>query len=65
MDIVVFSPDVELCEDFCLCQAVDDIRRERQWITVLDSDGVKLLIVLHEAEFSILLFDEKDRGYHR
>lgn len=63
-DIVVPSLDVELGEDLSLCQAVDNIGGEREWVTVLDCDYIKLSVVLHEAELPIFLFDEKDWEYH-
>lgn len=61
VDVVVSPPDIKLHEDFRLCQAVDDVEGERQRVTILDCNGVELLVILYETELSILLLDEEDQ----
>lgn len=65
LDVIVSSPDIEFSEDFGLCQSIDNIRGEQKWITVFDCNRIELSVILHEAKFSILLFDEEDWKYHR
>lgn len=59
MDIVVSSPDVELCEDLGLRETVDDVGGEWERVTIFDCDRVELSVVLYEVKLSVLLFDKK------
>ena len=38
------------------------ITSERQWIAVLDCDGIQLPVVLYWSQAAVFLFDEEEQG---
>ena len=62
VDIVVSPSDIKLGEVFCILEFIDEVRDERERIGVLDGMLIQVVIILAGTEFSILLFDEEERG---
>jgi hypothetical protein len=46
-------------------EPMDEVVDEGEWVAILPGDGVQSSVVLDEAELSILLLDEEDRGSER
>ena len=65
---IVISPSyVQLCEvlGFGVRDPVDDIWDEGKWVGILHHHHIKLLVILAELWFPILLLDKEDRGCHQ
>jgi hypothetical protein len=61
-DIIVSPLYVELGEVSCTLESMDEIVDEGEGVLIFSCDGIEYLIVLDEAELTILLFDKKDWG---
>jgi hypothetical protein len=61
-DIIVPPVDVELGEVSRVLELMDEVVNEGEWIVILPGDHVQSSVVLDEAELSIFLLHEEDRG---
>ena len=62
LDIIVSPLDIELGEDFCPLEFVNEVRNEGKRICIMDGVFVDIAIVLTGSEATILLFDKEERG---
>ena len=60
--IVVSPPDVELSEDFSISQLVYEIGDKGEQVGVADGMFIDVVVVLAQAESSVLLFDKEKGG---
>ena len=61
VNVVVPPADVELSKARKTVQVIYEISDERKRIGVLDSMFIQISVVLYQVEFSIFLFDKKER----
>ena len=59
-NIMIPPSNVKLGEVLCLCQPVDYICSQGEWLLVLNGDLIKPAIVLNEPEFSILFLNDEN-----
>ena len=62
LDVVVFPSYVELGKEGRVLHVIDKFWDERQWIGILDSEGIKVPIVLTGTKGAIFLWDEEEWG---
>ena len=62
LDIVVSPSDIELGEDFCPLEFINEVRNERKRVCITDSVFIDVAIVLTGSEATVLLFDDEERG---
>ena len=63
-DIIVSPSDIELGENLGFLEFIDEVRDERERVSISDSVFVEVPVVLARVEFSIFLFDKKEgRGW--
>src|SRR6266403_5111012 len=63
-NVVVSPTNVKLGEVAGIMQLVNEVRDERERSGILDSDIIKMAIVLYRAEFAILLVDKEEGTGH-
>ena len=59
-NVVKAPSDIQLSEVPRSRELVDQLINQRKWVTILHSDRVEHAIILHKAEFTILLLDKED-----
>jgi len=60
VDVVVSPANVKLRKEAFLCQVIDKLRNEWQWIFVRDRPFVQIPIVLDWTEFAIFLSNQEE-----
>ena len=62
MDIVISPMDVELGENLCPLEFINEVRDEWEGVCIMDCVFVNIVIVLTGAETTVLLFNKEERG---
>ncbi len=61
-DVVVSPANVELCEVLGPTKLVNELRDEREWISILDRHLVQFAVVLDWSQRAILFLNEEEGG---
>ena len=64
LDVVETPPDIQFCEVLGSVELGDQLWNERKRVLVLHGHGIQRVVVLHQTEFAILLFNKEDWGGH-
>ena len=59
-NVVIPPPDIKFGEVLCLCQSIDYVCCQGEWIPICNGDFIKSAIVLDEPKFSIFFLDEEN-----
>ena len=65
LDVVETSPNIQFYEVLGSTELGNQLGNEQKWVLVLHSHGVQNVVVLHQTEFAILLFNKEDWGGYR
>ncbi|KAF9799687.1 hypothetical protein IEO21_10523 [Rhodonia placenta] len=61
-NIVVSPSEIELCEEHSTLELIYHPGDQRQWIVILDSDHIQLVVVLYRLKCPFLPFDDEEGG---
>jgi len=65
LDIVEAPSDVQFHEVLGSAELRNQFRNQREWVLVFHGHGIQRMVVLYQAEFSVLLFNKEDRSGHQ
>ena len=62
VDVVISPMNVEFGEQGGLLHVIDEFRDEGEWVSILDSVGIQVVVILTWMKGSILLWYKEERG---